>query len=565
MTTAAAPAPRYECPAYRLECAADRPYVTLRGPAGERCLELFVPSSVHTAHGQDDTVATGAFTVEHQGADAVVTLDARSSVWRRKTYRFVCTPERIRFEIEVEGEGDLTDVHYFGGHHSALVRWGSGYAWSGTSLVRGFNPEPTVDEQPYFPPAAGSLIDATGVPLPGRSHWFFTPPPYCFAFEREGGGWIGMGVEAEPGRNGYGEYRYHAQRGAFHLTLAFDGRTSVSGTLLLPAIGIDFAADPYAVLAAHAAALRARGAAPARPRVDRPAWWRRPIFCGWGAQCHLATRDGGRASDHATEGHYRDFLARLAEHGVVPGTVVIDDKWQATYGENAADPAKWPRLRAFVDEQHEAGRRVLLWLKAWDPEGLPLEECVTNAAGTAVGCDPTNPACEARLRASVRRMLTADGYDADGFKLDFTARMPTGPGLTSHGDAWGLELMKAYLSILHGEAKAAKRDALVITHTPHPYLADVLDMIRLNDINVGSDVPRAMRHRARVAAAACPEALVDTDNWPLADRAAWRGYLEVQRELGVPALYLATHLDTTGEPLLPEDYDLIRRVWGGSR
>ena len=133
--------------------------------------------------------------------------------------------------------------------------------------------------------------------------------------------------------------------------------------------------------------------------------------------------------------------------------------------------------------------------------------------------------------------MMLSGYDADGFKLDFTARLPSGPGLRKYGSAWGLEMMRLYLSILYGEAKQTKPDALVMTHTPHPYLGDVLDMIRLNDINTGRAVGPAMRHRARIAALALPDALIDTDNWPMPDRAAWREYTELQPELGIPSLY----------------------------
>jgi hypothetical protein len=31
--------------------------------------------------------------------------------------------------------------------------------------------------------------------------------------------------------------------------------------------------------------------------------------------------------------------------------------------------------------------------------------------------------------------------------------------------------------------------------------------------------------------------------------------------LGVPALYYASHLDNTGEPLEPEDYAALRATW----
>ena len=46
-----------------------------------------------------------------------------------------------------------------------------------------------------------------------------------------------------------------------------------------------------------------------------------------------------------------------------------------------------------------------------------------------------------------------------------------------------------------------------------------------------------------------PGVIIDTDNWPIKDRAMWRSYVKRQPELGVPALYFATHIDRTGEPL----------------
>ena len=53
-----------------------------------------------------------------------------------------------------------------------------------------------------------------------------------------------------------------------------------------------------------------------------------------------------------------------------PGTVVIDDKWQSAYGTNEPDTGKWPDLKAWIAGRHARGQRVLLWWKAWDPEGL---------------------------------------------------------------------------------------------------------------------------------------------------------------------------------------------------
>jgi hypothetical protein len=212
----------------------------------------------------------------------------------------------------------------------------------------------------------------------------------------------------------------------------------------------------------------------------------------------------------------------------------------------------------------------LLWLKAWDREGVPDVECITNGAGMPLTVDPTNPAFERRLRASVRQMLSSDGYDADGFKIDFTHRIPVGPGIRLHGDVWGLELMKLYLGIIYQEAKQSKRDALIVTHTPHPYLADVLNMIRLNDMldltrlddpAAGRNIATTLASRAAVARAGCPEALIDTDNWPVRDKAAWREYVRLQPSFGVPSLYFILHIDVTQELLDDDDCQLIRRTW----
>ena len=70
-----------------------------------------------------------------------------------------------------------------------------------------------------------------------------------------------------------------------------------------------------------------------------------------------------------------------------------------------------------------------------------------------------------------------------------------------------------------------------------------------------------MRFRAEVARAACPELLIDTDDWWVPDKQTWREFLEVKPELGVPSLYYATHLDSTGEALDDGDYEALRRVW----
>jgi hypothetical protein len=96
-------------------------------------------------------------------------------------------------------------------------------------------------------------------------------------------------------------------------------------------------------------------------------------------------------------------------------------------------------------------------------------------------------------------------------------------------------------------------------------------MIRLNDVlrlddpaPIVSIVPQ-LRYRAAVVRAACPDHLIDTDDWCMPDLATWRRYAEAKPDLGVPSLYYADRLDLSGERLTDADFELVRRTWTAYR
>jgi hypothetical protein len=295
------------------------------------------------------------------------------------------------------------------------------------------------------------------------------------------------------------------------------------------------------------------------------------MFCGWGAQCARARETGEPAPALSTRAEYDAHLALLEHHGLVPGTVVVDDKWQRAYGRWEPDEEAWPDLRGWIAGRHVRGQRVLLWWRAWSTEGVPASWCVRTPDGTPVALDPEHPRARALLTENVTRMLSPDGLDADGLKVDFTADTPTGHHLAHHGPSWGVALLYAHQRVLYRAAKAARPDALVVTHTPHPAFAGVTDMIRLNDMLRLDDpepwapvVPQ-MRHRAAVAHACCPATPLDTDDWCAPDLEQWRAYAAAKPELGVPALYVTSRLDRTGEALEESDYAALRAAWAAHR
>jgi len=117
--------------AYTLRFAPDKPYVYVDDRDHHRIAELFFLSSVHPLNGRDDTLRIGAWEASETPGEIVLSITVESSAWSKKIIRFRCQPQRFVYEIEVEGQGQLCDVHYFGGYYSGHVRWGSGFFYSG--------------------------------------------------------------------------------------------------------------------------------------------------------------------------------------------------------------------------------------------------------------------------------------------------------------------------------------------------------------------------------------------------------------------------------------------------
>ena len=129
----------------------------------------------------------------------------------------------------------------------------------------------------------------------------------------------------------------------------------------------------------------------------------------------------------------------LEQNGVVPGTVVIDDKWQATLRRQRARRGEVARPRAAGSRRGtRAASSVLLWWKAWDPEGLPRRALRPHARRrTCRGSTRAIPPRREILAAVVARLLGPHGLDADGLKVDFTARTPSGRRSSRAGRAGG--------------------------------------------------------------------------------------------------------------------------------
>jgi hypothetical protein len=569
---------------YRLQISRRQPLAELS--MGSRPIAtLLLAAAVDTMDGPDDATDLDPPVLRREpDGGALVTWEGHSARWARQQVELRAWEDGFSYGYSVTGQGAI-DRAYF---------WRTRAVPRPAPAVRLFNPEPNsgnvqytgqrctpdkhcvmcnparVPERIYTGPLDFMTISVGRDKDYHDGNWFFTPAPFCYAVEGDGG-WLGLGVAAEPGGWQFSEFQYPGA--GFGFSLVYDGHATVDGTWHSPRLVCLPAADEYAAVERYCAWLRAQTLVPTRGRGPVQPWWREPIFCGWGEQVSQEVHEGGtpKAPARATQANYTRWLATLTAHDLNPGTVVLDDKWQRAYGLNDVDPDKWPDLPGFIAGQHRQGRRVLLWLKAWDPEGVPADECIRDTAGQPIAVDPGHPAYRDRVAAQVRYMLR--DLDADGFKVDFTHLIPRGPGLHSAGGAWGLELLRQWLAILSDAARAAKPDALVMTHTANPTLADLVDMLRLNDVaglmDTSASIVADMRHRVRIARAASPWWLLDADNWPCSTRVQWRDYIRAQAngDLGVPSLYHAERLGwgPSNDALTEEDYATVRATWAAYR
>ncbi len=344
-------------------------------------------------------------------------------------------------------------------------------------------------------------------------------------------------------------------------------------------------------------ALVARGLAEAYPRspAERkkiPAWWRRPIYCGWGDQVGISLDMEGpgpesRALAYCNQGLYQRWVDRLEKAGVPVGTVTIDAGWSSG-GVWKPYPNHWPNLRGFIDGQHKKGRRVLLWLGTFIMEGLPDAWCIFSG-GQKLIADPTNPKYRSYVRDQVCRLLSPKegGYNADGFKIDQLQYSPNEtetwgseqfgrswqlanphPKLKLAGKAWGCEVLYLLQKEIYTAAKSVKEDALITSSTIHPYFHDTFDMARLHDTEtVNVDVFKAMAARADLARAAIPNIPIDADDWVWKDYRKWLDYTSRNHRIGTPCIFYAERFVRSFEknptvlPIPMSDLRKISRAW----
>lgn len=609
--------------------------------------ELFVPSGVDRDERIDEIITLGAPKIKKNADHTEVRFIGRTTLWQKAEYTFQCFEDRVLYSYEVFGNGSLDNARFFEGFlkddprmqdrfYPLFCGWGRHVAWH-----RPFK-DFMQSSKPKFDLVYSSAINSGDIRYcmyyetttirvnSGRVYqggdWLVTPPPFLYILgDRVKNRWVTMGLVVEPGAYNFTDYVYSGGEG-FGLSMDYDGYTRIEGRWQSPAILFEQARDVYEGTEKYCRSLRDHGLVKSENRERIPRWWKEPIFGGWGEQMfhsqHWEDYYQGQAIGYSSFGAemctrraYEDMLAELARRGVNPTILIVDNRWYRQDSQLDVDEKLWPDMKSFIAEQHEKGRKVILWVSPFAyccskagkdvPPDEHMRVDVDNRYVLEIDTDVFYPACERekrkvrvkprfepqelkehvlwdmvidvlnpkyeqRVRGKIHNLLSPDGLDADGFEFDYTHFVPIGrhvrPVTPRDETIWGVEFLHRLMWIYYDQAKKSKPDALVISHTFNPYFDDVVDMLRLQDIYTDKrSISEQMHHRARIANIVCPGCVIHTDQHPMPSLEAWREYAKFQPEIGNPCLYYVTGIETTKEKFTEEDWTMIRAIWSRYR
>lgn len=542
---------------YELDVRPDSIRVIL---AGEQVASLRPASAVNLLKdGEEVKDVPGMLTFAETKSDKyerVFTWTTSTSVWDKVEYVLCAKESHAEYYIRVYGKGDVESVEYFIGDPNDDRR-GSEYEFD-----TGFMPIPTVTgaSQCEF----SAQCDYT------EFSYLTVPPLFVYTFDvMQIEPKLALALAADPGQHNFTKFDYRTKSGnwlkRFWLTTDQSGHTRVDGEWKTPSILIYGALDRMDSLRFYSNYYFATGKAKTKPQGEKkPRFWYGPMACGWIEQASYEMKNhvGRSGVDMAYQPLYDAFNAELERRDLHPKIMIIDDKWQTTYGGAQINEEKWPDLRRWIDETKEKyDRHTMLWYKLWDAEGLPDDMTMPSGDGGR-RADPTNPKYRAYLRETMHRLLSSDEGCANawGLKLDYAFIQPVGRDAVSYDGKFGVELYLEYIKIIYEYAKEAKPDACISASPCHPLFAAYVDHARLHDYYFDlRRVYEEFRFRRDIWSTALPWSLIDTDGAAFQSHRDTMRHMRLAAKLGIPDLYCIT--DMPSITLTDEDWEQVANLW----
>ena len=302
----------------------------------------------------------------------------------------------------------------------------------------------------------------------------------------------------------------------------------------------------------------------AKTPVQWEDWWGGPLYCSIGDQVYenmLQTsfpKEPG-VENTCNESFMNEIFGIMDEKEIEHTMVVLDAGWMKNMAMFDVNEKRFPDMRRFSREQHEKGRRVILWIAPFHTTYHMTGDCEyifknhpdwmvkTRSGETRPYLDYTHPEVREFMRQRMHYMLSnAEGcLDCDGLKVDFYYQMFDPGGFNFHDPSYGTGELLQYKAFKHlyDCAKEAKPDCFVECSSANPLFNDIQDACRLNDDLSNSKAVYEKRCWTTIQSR-CN--VPDTDDW-------W-SYMDYFVNLtiekcvfGIPALYAVKYRGVQGQ------------------
>ncbi len=395
------------------------------------------------------------------------------------------------------------------------------------------------------------------------SNGYFTPPMLQFSIGSKNG-WAGFGLLDIPNT------KQCKLCDDMSFLVESCGGNIVTDEYTMPEIAVYFPEDEWAAISDFRDLLIKCGKyTPEKNADDIPSWWKNPMVCIYGDQ--LIEDCVGKDIDQKwVEG----IVEKVKKEWEMSNfTFVVDDSWQIAHSMcPVVDTERFPDLRGFIENMHNDGCHVLLWM-------TPLMDKITNGfktksqeLGVVTDYECPSPYYKA-FPGTYFLDYTADGarqflretcellfgsgegqLNADGVKLDFLSnhRDPEQTKSYAHPERGiGMREMLLFYQMFCEEAKRVKGDVIIDATVGDPRFEKYVDFNRMHDTHSGN-LEKDLR--VRISTLACPELLVDSDG-ALMFKAWLKAHYIDALVYGIPANYYTNkYQDYT---MSPEDYDTL--------
>ena len=381
--------------------------------------------------------------------------------------------------------------------------------------------------------------------------------PYVTALETEGH-WLGVGTLEIP--DSQWGLNMTFENGRAVTDYYYGGSLKIASRYTFPKLTFFEGSDKLGTVKSYIRRLYNTGLS-----VHNQQWeasWAGPIYCFFSDQMYEYQTDRSTpdmegettmTENYCNEDFMKTCLDFLIEKSINYKIIIIDFGWFVNNGDWTPNTKRFKDFKGTIKKLKSMGKKVLVWYSPYfvaedTPTYRSNPDIVVNKKEGGkyfvlrfktqkyFQSDYTHPDMRKAALKDIQFLLSPEGLDADGIKVDCTHQPPLIHNVF-YDPSWGLGERFHYKAskFIYDEAKKIKPDCCINATAGNPFFNNTYDIHRIHDAleyNVDAYEERAW------AAWFCETGMYDLDDWPSYDLYTVRSNLR-KIAYGVPSIYAA--------------------------